>query len=98
MAADPKMRPPPSPEVVAEQEKRLTAQAAKDSIERAGLLTERLIQYGTAHCKEQGLSPEELVFAAALYAINLRETFPPGKTAFDVIAKRAAGYYDSVTE
>lgn len=92
---EPKLRPPPSPEVIAAQQKLLTEQAAKDSIERSGLLTERLIQYGTAHCKEQGLSPEELVFAAALYTVNLRESFPPGKTAFDAIAKRAAEYYDA---
>lgn len=92
---EPKMRPPPPPEVVAEQTKRLAAQSDKDSIERAGLLTERLIQYGIAHCKEQGLSPDELVFAAALYTINLRETFPHGKAVFDAIAKKAAEYWDS---
>lgn len=77
-----------------EQEKRFAEQADKESVERAGLLSERLIQYAVAYCKEENLSPEELVFAAALFTVNLRETFPPGKVVFDSVAARAAQYYD----
>ena len=86
-----------TPAVVAEQEKRIAADAEKASIERSGQLTERLLVYAQAYCREQNLTPEEWVFAAALLTVNLRETFPPGKAAFDTIAAGAAEYYDSAT-
>lgn len=76
------------------QETKFAEQANRDSIERAALLCERLIQYSQAYCKEQGLAPEELVFAAALMTVNLRESFPSGKEAFDNVAAAAAEYYD----
>jgi len=77
-----------------EQAKRLEQKTVQDSIERSGRLTERLTQYAMSYCKEQNFTPQELVFAAALYVVNLRETYPDGKPAFDDIAAKAAEYFD----
>jgi len=83
-----------TPELQREQERRFAENSAKEAIIRAAKLTERMVLFGQAYCKEQQLSPEEFVFAAALMLVNLRETFPPGKTAFDSITADAAKYYD----
>lgn len=54
----------------------------------------RLRQYDRLYLSEFGLSKEVRVFAAALYCISLRETYPDGPAAFDKIAAQAADYYD----
>ena len=76
------------------KQRRFEELADADAIARAGTLTERLMKFSNLYCKEQALDPEELVFAVALYAINLRESFPAGKAAFDAVAAKAAEYYD----
>lgn len=78
-----------------EQQKRHAAATVASATERATGLTERLITYAQALAKEQSMAPEELVFGAALYLVNLRETYPAGKTAFDAITASAADYYDA---
>jgi hypothetical protein len=55
----------------------------------------RLRQYDRLYLSEYGLSKEVRVFAAALYCVSLRETYPDGVTAFDKIAADAANYYDT---
>lgn len=82
------------------QEKARQQQFITDS---AGL-TERLLKFDRMYIVEQGLTKEHRAFAAALYCINLRETYPgadgksPDPEAFDAIAKMAADYYDSQTK
>ena len=66
----------------------------QEFIEDAGSLTESIIKFDQALIKEKGLSKEHRVFAAALYCVNLRDTYPDGTEAFDVIATAAAEYYD----
>lgn len=63
-------------------------------IDEAGALTESILKFDTALIKEQGLSKEHRVFAAALYCVNLRDTYPDGTEAFDAIATAAADYYE----
>lgn len=69
-------------------------------IEAAGI-TERLLKFDRMLVMENGLTKEHRAFAAALYCVNLRETYPgadgktPDPTAFDAIAQAAAAYYDS---
>ena len=63
-------------------------------IEEAGTLTERLMAYDVMYLKDFGLTKEHRAFAAALYCVNLRETYPDGPAAFDAIASEAAAYYD----
>ena len=70
-------------------------------INEAASITERLLQFDRILIMEKGLAKEHRAFAAALYCVNLRETYPgsdgktPDPTAFDAIAKMAADYYDS---
>jgi len=64
-------------------------------IEEAGTLTERLMAYDVVYLRDMGLSKEHRAFAAALYCVNLRETYPDGPAAFDAIAAEAAAYYDA---
>lgn len=70
-------------------------------INEAAEVTERLVQFDRALIIDKGLTKEHRAFAAALYCINLRESYPgaDGKTpdpeAFDAIAKMAADYYDA---
>jgi hypothetical protein len=69
-------------------------------IKDAGEVTERLVQFDRTLLRERGLTKEHRAFAAALYCVNLRETYPgedgkPDPAAFDVIAKMAADYYDA---
>jgi hypothetical protein len=63
-------------------------------IDEAGTLTERLLQYDAMYLREMGLTKEHRAFAAALYCVNLRETYPDGPEAFDAVAASAAAYYD----
>lgn len=71
-----------------------TAALEQAFVNEAGALTERLIKFDNLYCQEHGLSKEQRVFAAALYCINLRESYPDGKESFDSIAASAADYYD----
>lgn len=70
-------------------------------INEAAELTEKLLQFDRTYIIEKGLSKEHRAFAAALYCVNLRETYPgeDGKTvdssAFDAVATMAAEYYDA---
>lgn len=70
-------------------------------IEEAATLTEKLLQFDRLYIIEKGLSKEHRAFAAALYCVNLRETYPgadektPSSEDFDAIAKSAAEYYDA---
>ena len=81
--------------------KKQEAALRKQFIEDAAAITERMLQFDRILIIERGLSKEHRAFAAALYCINLRETYPgaDGKTpdplAFDAIAKMAADYYDA---
>lgn len=87
----------------ADVEKQEKARQQQFIAEAAGL-TERLLKFDRMYVAEQGLTKEHRAFAAALYCINLRETYPdaagkkPDPEAFDVIAKMAADYYDSETK
>lgn len=63
-------------------------------IEEAGTLTEKLMQFDVVYIKDHGLAKEHRAFAAALYCVNLRETYPDGPEAFDTVAEAAAKYYD----
>lgn len=69
-------------------------------INEAAEITERLVQFDRVLLKERGLTKEHRAFAAALYCINLRESYPgengkPDPDAFDAVAKMAAEYYDA---
>lgn len=74
---------------------------ARQFIEEAAEITEMLVKFDMPLLKERGLTKQHRAFAAALYCINLRESYPgeDGKTpdpeAFDAIAKMAADYYDA---
>lgn len=63
-------------------------------INEAGALTEKLMQFDRLYIKDNGLEKEHRAFAASLYLVNLRETYPDGPEAFDKIAEAAAKYYD----
>ena len=69
-------------------------------LEAAGI-TARLLQFDRVLIVEGGLTKQHRAFAAALYCVNLRETYPndanttPDPEAFDAIAKMAAEYYDA---
>lgn len=67
---------------------------SKAFIDEAGTLTEKLLQFDKLYIQDNGLSKEHRVFAAALYCVNLRETYPDGPEAFDAIAAAASKYYD----
>lgn len=74
-------------------------QARQDAfIEEAGTLTERLMKYDTFHCTEHRLTKEHRAFAAALYCINLRETYPGGPEEFDQLAEDALKYWQANTK
>ena len=64
-------------------------------IDEAGTLTERIMKFDVIYIKDLGLSKEHRAFAAALYCVNLRETYPDGPEAFDAVAAEAAAYYDA---
>lgn len=71
-------------------------------INEAGRLTEQLLAFDRAYIMDNNLTAEHRMFAAALYCINLRETYrdETGKLApekFDAVAKAAADYYDEQT-
>lgn len=63
-------------------------------IDEAGALTEQLLKFDVLYIKDHSLEKEHRAFAAALYCVNLRETYPDGPEAFDKIAEGAAKYYD----
>ena len=73
----------------------------KQFIDEAAAITEQLVLFDRPILRERGLGKEHRAFAAALYCINLRETYPgadektPDPEAFDAIAKMAADYYDA---
>ena len=73
----------------------------KQFIADAAAITDKVIQFDRLLVKERGLSKEHRAFAAALYCVNLRETYPgadgetPDPEGFDALAKMAADYYDS---
>jgi hypothetical protein len=79
------------------QEDSLRQQFILDAAE----ITERLVKFDQMLLIERGLSKEHRAFAAALYCVNLRESYPgadgktPDPAAFDTIAKMAADYYDA---
>jgi hypothetical protein len=79
------------------QEEALRAQF----ITEAAQVTERLLQFDRILIIDKGLTKAHRAFAAALYCINLRETYPgddektPSPEAFDTIARMAADYYDA---
>ncbi|MBA2706809.1 MAG: hypothetical protein H0U59_03275 [Gemmatimonadaceae bacterium] len=77
----------------ADPKKQATAQS-QTFINEAGELTEKLLGFDMVFIKDRGLVKEHRAFAAALYCINLRETYPDGPAAFDEIAAAAATYYD----
>jgi hypothetical protein len=70
-------------------------------INEAAEVTGRLLQFDRALIVDKGLTKEHRAFAAALYCINLRESYPgadgktPDPTAFDAISKMAADYFDA---
>ena len=67
----------------------------------AAAITARMLKFDVMLIKEDNLTKEHRAFAAALYCVNLRETYPsadgtkPDPEAFDAISKMAADYYDS---
>jgi len=72
---------------------------SKQFIREAAGITERLMDFDRLLITEQGLTKEHRAFAAALYCVNLRETYPgvsgdPSPAEFDIIAAAAAKYYD----
>lgn len=69
-------------------------------INEAAEITEKIVQFDRVLLKEKGLTKQHRAFAAALYCINLRESYPgengkPDPEGFDTIAKMAAEYYDA---
>ena len=71
------------------------AEALKQAfIHEAGTLTERIMKFDVVYINDWGLSKEHRAFAAALYCINLRESYPDGPDAFDQVAAEAQSYYD----
>lgn len=74
--------------------KKQQAMQSQAFIEEAGRLTEQLLRFDVVYIKDYGLEKEHRAFAAALYCVNLRETYPDGPEAFDAIAEAAAQYYD----
>jgi len=70
-------------------------------IDESAEITDLLLRYDMQLLRDKGLTKEHRAFAAALYCVNLRETYPGADekvadpAAFDVIAKMAADYYDS---
>jgi hypothetical protein len=73
----------------------------KQFISEAAGVTEMLAKFDRPLLKERGLTKQHRAFAAALYCVNLRETYPgedgvtPDPEAFDALAKMAADYYDA---
>lgn len=88
------------PGATANEEKQAAARQAMFIDEAAGI-TEKLLKFDALLIKEQGLTKQHRAFAAALYCVNLRETYPrddnkgPDPEAFDAVAKMAADYYDA---
>lgn len=72
----------------------------KQFIEEAAGVTAQLMTFDRSLIIDRGLEKEHRAFAAALYCVNLRETYPgadgktPDPAAFDAIAEMAAKYYD----
>lgn len=67
---------------------------AKAFADEAAQLTERILQFDRIYLRERALTKEHRVFAAALYCVSLRESYPDGPDAFDAIAADAAAYFD----
>jgi len=72
----------------------------KQFIVDAAALTVQLVKWDKQYLTDMGLGKEHRAFAAALYCLNLRETYPgvdgkPDPEAFDVFAQMAADYYDA---
>ena len=68
----------------------------KEEIEHAEQIARRLQQYDTVYLRDFSLPKQVRVFAAALYCVALRETYPGGKSEFDRLASEAAKHYDAV--
>ena len=70
-------------------------------IKEAAAITESLLKFDRMLIVEQGLTKQHRAFAAALYCVNLRETYPgddektPSPKDFDAIAQMASEYYDA---
>lgn len=65
-----------------------------EHIKHAEQIATRLAQYDRLYMTDYGLPKEVRVFAAALYCISLRESYPDGVVAFDKLAAEAAAYFD----
>jgi len=75
----------------------------KQFINEAAAITEKLMEFDRLLIIERNLTKEHRAFAAALYCVNLRETYPgengkPDPVDFDKIAAAAAKYYDDNTK
>ena len=89
------------PGAVANTQKQEAARQQQFIFEAAAI-TDLLVKFDQPIITERGLTKEHRVFAAALYCINLRETYPgadgkPDPAAFDAISKQAWDYYDANT-
>lgn len=71
-----------------------SAAQAQAFIDEAGALVEKLTQYHVMYAKDHGLTKEHVAWAAALYCVNLRESYPDGPEAFDTLSAAASKYYD----
>jgi hypothetical protein len=83
-----------SDERLAKAQARIDAAAINDHLTEAARATEDTLTWLRQLWAERGFTREQAVFSVALATINLRETFPEGKEAFDKVAYEAHLYYD----
>ncbi len=65
-----------------------------DHVDEADQFARALLEHVATEGAQQGLSPEQQVFAVAVATIHLRRTFPAGVQRFDEICREAQAHYD----
>jgi hypothetical protein len=83
-----------SDDKVAKLQQTISARSENEHLLEAAQATEDTLTWLRATWGNRGFTREQAVFSIALATINLRETFPEGKDAFDAIAGEARKYYD----
>jgi predicted HAD superfamily Cof-like phosphohydrolase len=83
-----------SGEKLAQAQSKIDAATVNDHLLESAQATEDTLAWLQATWVERGFTREQMVFSIALATINLRETFPDGKDAFDAVAYEARLYYD----
>jgi hypothetical protein len=83
-----------SDEKLARARAKIDAAAINDHLLEAARATEDTLTWLQQLWADRSFTHEQAVFSVALATINLRETFPGGKDAFDAVAHEARLYYD----